>query len=162
MSDPVETPKRGWLKLLLFVSLAANLLIVGIIGGAFLSNRGNDGPPDRIARQVQSLIGAPFFRALPDGDRRELVRALDPKRDRLKENREALRGRFEAFLGALRTEPFDAAMVKKLLEEQRLVAVRRQDIGEDLLIERLEAMTPGARAEYADRLAKSLRHIRRK
>ena len=37
MTMPQETPKRRWIMPLLFVSLAANLLVAGMVAGAYLS-----------------------------------------------------------------------------------------------------------------------------
>ena len=79
---------------------------------------------------------------------------------RIRESRESLRTRFEAFLTALRTEPYDPATVAGLLQEQRTVALRRQDIGEQFLLQRLEEMSPAQRKEYADALEDSLRRLR--
>ena len=89
---------------------------------------------------------------------REILR----NREQFREGREELRTRVEGFLAALRAETFDRAEVERLLAEQRRAASRRQDLGEELLLDRLEAMTREERNDYADALADRLKGIRRR
>ncbi|MGI9393616.1 MAG: periplasmic heavy metal sensor [Boseongicola sp.] len=159
MTDEQAKPPRRWLVPALLVSLAVNLLIVGVVVGFVVSPKASN--LDHVGGSTRSLIGAPFVRALPQDDRQALMKAIGAERGRLRENREALRARFEALLGALNADPFDPEAVAKLLQEQRTVAIRRQQIGESLLIERLKSMTPAERADYSDRLAHALRRLRR-
>ena len=106
-------------------------------------------------------MGEPFIRALEQSDRRAIVGAMVRNRDQLRENREALRARVTGLLDALQAEPFDRAAVATILEEQRLLATGRQMIGEEILLDRLEAMSVEERAAYADRLAKALKRVRK-
>ncbi|NNE82083.1 MAG: periplasmic heavy metal sensor [Silicimonas sp.] len=162
MTDtPPEKPRRSWIKAILFVSLALNLLVVGAIVGRFLSP---DGPRsrDRVEGPVRSVIGEPFVRALSWDDRRALLEDLKSETPRIRETRENLRQRFEAFLVALRADPFVPEDIGRLLEDQRQVAKGRQELGEMLLLRRLEAMSAEERAAYADRLERSLRRLRRR
>ncbi|MGI9391044.1 MAG: periplasmic heavy metal sensor [Boseongicola sp.] len=159
MTEEQAKPQRRWLVPALLVSLAINLLIVGIVVGFVISSK--PPIPDRVGDNVRSLIGAPFVQALPKEDRQALMKAIGAERGRLRENREALRARFEALLGALQADPFEPAAIAMLLQKQRSVAIRRQQIGESLLIERLKTMTLDERDQYADRLAHALRRLRR-
>ena len=143
-------------------SVALNLLIVGIFAGAMLSP---DGPRKRDGdeqRAVRGVLGEPFFRALPVKERRALARDVLGNRERFRESREALRSRVEGFLNALRAENFDRAEVERLLGEQRRTALERQSMGEQLLLDRLEAMTPAERAAYADTFAEQLKGFKRR
>lgn len=158
MTNMEGEKRRRWVLPLLFVSLAMNLLVVGVILGWILSP---GGPRRAEIGPVRGLVGEPFLRALPEEQRRAMLQDVMRETPRIRESRENLRARFEAFLGALRTEPFDAELVAGLLSQQRSVALRRQDIGEELLLQRLDAMTPEERRAYADRLESSLRRLRR-
>ena len=158
MTETEKKPRR-WLLPLLFTSLALNLLIVGIVAG-WMASHGGDRRPDFGA--ARGLVGEPFLRALPDEQRRELMRDVTREAPRIRESRESLRARFEAFLTALRAEPFDAEVVAGLMREQRAVALGRQDIGERLLLERLEAMSPEQREDYAASLERSFRRLRQR
>ena len=159
MSDDLNRRGSRWLKPLLMASLAANLLIVGIVAGSFFSAGGER--PDRVSREVSNLVGPQFFRALEPEDRRALVRDIAQKRDRIRENRGALRRRIEQLLVELNSEPFDVDAVKMLLEEQRSAVAGRHQFGEELLLERLSSMSAEERAAFADRLAASLKRLRR-
>lgn len=162
MTEPQPEPqkKRRWLMPLLFTSLGVNLLVAGIVLGAILSP---DGPRSRSDQgPARGVIGEPFIRALPRDERRALVRDVLQNRDKIRESRENLRQRFEAFLATLRAEPFDTGEAARLLSEQGQVAVSRQKIGEALLIKRLDAMTPEQRNDYADALEKSLKRLRKR
>lgn len=158
MNDNAPNKRRRWLTPLLFVSLAANLLVIGIVVGWFASN---DGPRGSEWRTVRGLIGEPFIRSLPKEHRRALIREALSDDMRIHESREDLRQRFEAFLAALRDDPFDAQTARALLHEQRKAALDRQDMGEDLLLKRLESMTAAERRAYADALERALKRPRR-
>lgn len=150
-----SAPKRPrWPYLLLFVSLAANLLVAGILAGWLISP---GGPQRSDFGQARGLVGEPFLRALPDSERRAIMRDAIKEAPRIRESRESLRARVDAFLAAIRAEPYDPETVEILLKEQRDVALRRQDIGERLLLNRLEAMNSEQRAAYADALQRTLR-----
>ena len=101
-----DTPKkRRWVMPLLYVSLFVNLLVAGLVIGAMLSP---DGPRRRADdRPARGVIGEPFVRALPAEERRALMKDVLSNGDRIRESRESLRQRFEAFLAALRADPFD-------------------------------------------------------
>ena len=74
----------------------------------------------------------------------------------LRENRAELRARFERLLVAIRAEPFDRGAIEAILDEQRAAGARRLELAEEAVLDRLSAMTPEARAAYADRLDRSL------
>lgn len=164
MSDPTTeqpTPRRRWLVPLLIASLALNLLVAGAILGRSLSPETQRGK-DRVAGPIRSVVGEPFVRALTREDRQALLADIRKEGPRIRENRESLRDRVEAFLTALRSEPFEPEVVRQLMEEQRSVAQGRQELGEVLLLNRLGAMTAEQRSAYADRLAKGLKNLRRR
>lgn len=154
--DTPSTPKkRRWLMPLLFTSLAVNLLIAGMVVGWSFS----DGRTDR---PIRGVLGEPFVRALPDSARQAIRSDIERERGRIRESRVALRERVQAFLAALRSDPFVPEDVLRLLAEQRQVGIARQEFGEELLMRRLTEMTPEERGGYADRLEQQLRFLRRR
>lgn len=163
MTPPTDAPKpRRWVTPLLFLSLAVNLLIAGLVAGAFLSPDGPRRSGDEDQRAIRGVLGEPFFRALPKDERRAMVRDIIGNREQFREGREVLRERFEGFLATLRTESFDRAQAERLLGQQREAAIKRQTLGEDLLLDRLEAMTPEQRSAYADELETRLKGLKRR
>ena len=153
--------KRRWLIPSLVVSLALNLLVVGVVLGALVSGGGKH-RGDRDAGPARGFIGEPFLRALPQEDRRALARNFRDNPGSIQETRQALAERVEGFLGALRAEPFDLDVAAGYLSEQRALIVDRQKLGERLLLERFAAMSAEERSAYADRLEKSLKHLSRR
>ena len=156
MTNDTSPRKRRWLMPLLFTSLAVNLLVAGIVVGWSVS----DGRKDRLKGPIRGVLGEPFVRALPDSARQAIRRDIEQERGRISESRAALRERVQAFLAALRSDPFEPQGVMRLLEEQRQVGITRQEFGEELLIRRLTEMTPEERSGYADRLERQLRFLR--
>lgn len=140
-----------WQRILLGVSLALNLLVVGLVGGAAFRLGG----PERMHRAPP--IGAMLFRELPREDRRALrTHAFAPRPER-----EARRlADAEAIDAALRARPFDPARIESFLREQ---AQRRQAREQDMhraWLARITAMTDEERAAYADRLRHAMRDRR--
>lgn len=159
MTQETTTRRRRWVMPLLFLSLAANLLIVGIVAGTFMTSGGDR--PDRASREVGSLVGPHFFRALEPSDRRALIRDAVGQRDRVRENRREQRARVEQLLGLLRAETMDTQAVQTLLEQQRALVASRHRFGEELLLSRLTEMSLEERQNFADRLASTLRPSKR-
>ncbi len=160
MTERNSTPKRKgnqrWVKIVLFVSLTINLLVVGLVIGALIS-----GPHGRDRTELRGLGYGPFVRALPKEDRSALHEALARNADSFRNNRAELRAQFEALLMALRTEPFDAAEVERLFAEQRDRILERRQLGQDSLLERIIAMSPQDRATFADALDRKFRRRNR-
>jgi len=78
--------------------------------------------------------------------------AMPDARDR----RQAARQDFARLADALRAEPWDRAAVSTLLARHGQRTAERLDLGHRLLIERIEAMSPAARAAFADRIEAGL------
>ncbi len=147
---PPAAPGR-WIRVTLAVSLAINLLIVGMVAGAILS-----GPRDR-APALRDLGYGPFVAALPPKDRRILGRAAAREAGAFRQNRAEMRAVLREFLTALRAEPYDPDATARIVGQQQAKAFERQSIGQRLLLQRLAEMTAAERADYADALETALR-----
>ena len=151
--QPDNAGRRPWGKIALFVSLAFNLAVIGLVAGAMWG-----GPRDRDRNPVLRDLGfGPFVQALPRADQRALAAALRAEAGSFRDNRAALRAQFEAILDALRADPFDADGFRALVADQRSQIGERQRIGQDLLLARIAQMSVADRAAYADALDHSLR-----
>lgn len=160
MSDPraannssVEPPprRRRWLGPALFMSLALNLLGLGIVAGAFLGQGGAPGG------RLPEASGMPsWFAGLDARDRAALRvawRREGPGRAALRAQR---REQSAALVAAIRAEPFDPAALEVALVRQAAGLAERQALAQRLLVERLTAMDAAGRAAFADRLEAGL------
>jgi uncharacterized membrane protein len=149
---PAGKPGAGkGLRIALGVSVALNLLVAGLVAGAVLRD---GGPRDRMLRDLDF---GPFTEALSGADRDALRREFVARSGGFRDMRDEMRADFDALLRALRVEPFDVEAVRGLLAGQQARVQERLMLGQDLLLERLAAMSPTARAEFADRLEHRLR-----
>ncbi len=153
------TPAVGrGLKVILAVSLALNLAVVGIVSGVALKSHGHDGArvPD-----VRELNFGPFSEALSRPERRDLLRGFIGDRAGLREMRGQIGGEFQAVFAAVRANPFDPAALDTALSLQTRSTVERLDRGRKSLQSVILAMTPEERAAYADRLERGLQRRNR-
>jgi len=137
-----------WMRVLLVLSLALNLLIVGVVAGAVAS--GKTGGP-----RAGDVSFGPYSAALSREDQRMLRRAI--RQDGKRTDWAEARANFQTFLSVLRTEPLDEGEMRRLFQEQGEMARARQDIGKTALLERIVEMSPQDRAAFADRLEEVLR-----
>lgn len=154
---PASSRRPRWMAIVLTLSLAFNLAIAGLVVGAWLGREGA-GRADRGAEaRVERLLGrTPFVAALAPHERRAVLAELRERADPLARNRAELRQRLEAVLETLRAEELDRARLEALIAEQRMLGVRRMEMGEAVLIDRIAAMSLGERRAYADRLDRSI------
>lgn len=135
------------LRVALGVSLAVNLLVVGVIGGGIYRHAfGNDRSGNHHKR-----YGAAYIRALPSEDRKAIREVLRQGRA----ERASAGGHKQkqlALLAALRADPFDISQVSEILGSQRKDALMAQKHVEQLWLSRIAAMEPDERDLYADRL----------
>ena len=141
---------RG-LRWVLAVSVALNLAVVGLVAGAMLREGGPHG------RMVRDLDFGPFTEALTEGDREALRRAFMARMPEMRDMRAAMRADFAALLAALRAEPFDAAALQGAVANQAGRMQRRLEVGQQIMLERIAAMTVADRRAFADRLEARLR-----
>lgn len=159
MTDPTPDPKmpvaqRGpsrAIKIALAVSLMLNLAVVGVVAGAWIKGRS----PER-ATLVRDLGFGPFTEALSDDDRAALRRSFISQMPDMRDARRAMRSDLADFLAVLRADPFDPAALQTVFERQNTRMSDRLELGQRLMFERVTAMTPEARAAFADRLEQSL------
>ena len=152
--NPTPAPGSGrGLKIVLAVSLALNLAVIGIASGAALkAHRGDGGrPPD-----VRELNFGPFSEALSRPQRRDLLRGFISDRAGLRDLRGQIGTEFQAVLAAVRANPFDPAALEAALSAQSRGTVERLDRGRKALQAVILAMTPEQRADYAERLQRGL------
>jgi len=148
MADPKTGTGSGrWLRLALFVSLALNLAVVGVVAGRFLG----DGPPHRGPRGADEVV-APYTRALEDHQRRALAGTLRQEVGKRTGRGAELLADYRSAVTLLRAEPFDPAAMAEVLASQARHAATRQQAGQEVLTRFLSGLSPTERQAYADRL----------
>ena len=150
-ASPPRTPT--WMRVALVTSLALNLLVLGIVGGAVLKF-GRDGPS-----RAGFLPGdyGPYSRAMSESDREALRAAYRAEAPRLRENRAAVRQGFRELQDALRADPYDHARVVAVVEAQQARVQDHAALMRGLMLDRVAAMSPEERAAFADRLERVVR-----
>lgn len=146
-------PKRKWMPILLVVSLALNLLVVGVAIGTALRFKGSDhvaGPPG---------FGPALYYALPKSERKALRGELSALRGKGSHRRKQ---DFSTLSEALRRVPFDPAVVETLLEQQAQATAELQDALHRQWLAQVVAMSEDNRATYADQLEQVVRRGPRK
>ena len=149
-----------WLRILLFVSLATNLLVAGMMVGAFIryDTRHSAMRAESMASPSLRELGYGFFgRAMTKEDQRKVGEAIKLRARELEINRRELRSQISTLLNALREVPYDPAAVREITEKHQDRLRERQDVGKELLLEHIEGMSDQERARYADRLERVLR-----
>lgn len=158
MNDPKTTPLTPqkpplrWGRLVLFVSLALNLAVVGVVGGSMLGRKGHD-RKDFVARDVGFGL---FNEAFTEDDRKELRRAYSKANPNIRAERDQMRNDLQTILTALRAEPFDVAVLRAALDAGAARIEVRQAQGQALVLDHLTMMSEDERAEVANRLENAL------
>ena len=144
-----------WVRIVLGLSLAVNLLILGVVLGATLGGRGGD-------RAVRDPGAMPFVRALEPEDRRALLRQMRREGDGWQRTARAeMRARRATLLEALRADVLDRAAVEEVLNAQAAQGDVRRALGQKVLLDHLESLSASERRAYADRLEQALDAPRR-
>ncbi|WP_375554129.1 periplasmic heavy metal sensor [Roseovarius mucosus] len=150
---------KPWVRALLVASLALNLAVAGLAAGWALRHGGDHAGhhPSRL-----DMAGGPLTRALSDADRRAIGRAMrDAWRSRTN-NGPNIGESFDALVIDLRAVPFNADRVAAQMRTQRDGFAARFEMGQEVLLTHLTAMSDADRAAYADRLEAQIAEYRSK
>jgi uncharacterized membrane protein len=152
---PAVAASPRWMRVLLVVSLALNLLIAGAVAG--LALRG--GPTPAATREVSF---GPFAAALSPEDRADLRRAFIARGIADGGGRRMLREDIRSLMGALRADPYDAQTLGEVFDRMAERMSGRVETGLSLIEERIATMDDSERAAFTDRLERELRRVRRR
>ena len=159
MSDDLKTapdagPEKGrkprmgrGMRILLILSLAFNLLIVGLAVGAVLSG----GPKGHRDARMPAHV-----RALDHEDRRAIGQDIRAAYRAGTFGKRAERQQSERLADLIAAQPFDRVAVGALSDEIEAGKRIRFEVARDIWLDRVEAMSPQARVAYAERLREVL------
>lgn len=142
----VETKRScpGWMKLLLVISLMANVGVLGVLAGSLMKDeKGGKGG----SRQVQWIL-----ELVPD-DRRDFTKEhFREVRVPLRDIRSRRMSHLDEIIAAMRNEPFDPEAFATILAERRTSSIESRMIVHERLVALLTEFTPDERAIFATRL----------
>ncbi len=148
---------RRWMAIFLMLSLGLNILVVGVIAGAFL--RGGPAEHLRPPHGIAALGLRPYYRALDTAARAELAAAAKDKTAQANvPGRAAMRAHLTALAAAIAAEPYDAGNVRKVLAAQADAVAGNISRGHELLLDRIAVMSPDARQSLSKRLTEFPQH----
>ncbi|VDC31190.1 periplasmic heavy metal sensor [Pseudogemmobacter humi] len=155
MSGKISAPEapartRGWVKVLLAVSLALNLAVAGLAAGSWLGHEKGGGTSRR-----DSGLG-PLASAMTREDWRAMRPAWVSRNPDLGRGAEALRAEYDPLLAALRAEPFEVEALHEALARISESNARRLSAAREVIGGYLAGLDAGPRAAYADRLEAAL------
>jgi uncharacterized membrane protein len=153
MSEQTTPPTRGWVKALLALSLALNLLVIGAVGTAIYSFKSGKGP-----FEARSANFNHYARALSHQDRKEIGREIRREMKSLRRQTPKTRETYQALRAALMADIYDSQAVHALIKGQHKSGLKRQEIAQRLFLEHLDGMTADQRREFAERLGRGAKH----
>jgi len=150
MSEDIQTRRCPlWVKIVLAVSLAGNLAVVGLVAGAAL--RG--GP--FVERGPSMGYAMPYVVTLPREARREVFGAVRTNDDL--PDRRARRAQYQEMIAALEASPFDIAAVEAVLERQGAGAARVQAAAQAAWLDVVARLSDDERIAYTARIEETLK-----
>ena len=133
-----------WLKLVLIVSLAINVIVVGLYAGHLIKPESTARGADNQIRWIIKLVPEArrdftkeHFRGIRDD-----MRAASMKRGE----------HMDAIVAAIRAEQFSAEGLEQALQSRRDGSQTRKELVQRQLVTLLDAFTAEERAEFADNL----------
>ena len=140
----------GWLRIALVVSLGLNILLIGVVGGAYLRDWHRQAMrPDRA---LQMIGLRPYWRAMDPESRARLAKAVREMHGTLRRQGGVNKGFARDFRAALLAEPFDREALQEVLARHADMLARRMSMGQKVLVDRIAEMTPEQRRAFARRL----------
>lgn len=142
--EPARPRAPLWMKLLLVLSLAANLLVAGLVIGHWLAD---SEPQSGMDRRVGWML-----RVVPE-ERRELAAAhFEAGRPQFEAAEAAQHDRVGAVLAAIRSEPFEPAALSAAMAASLEARTAPRVVVYDRFATLLEQFTPAERAVIAERM----------
>ena len=143
----------GWMKMLLIVSLSANVTIIGVIGGDAMNQRqqkvtsGKSQNEQGLDRRQTRIL-----RMVPEARQDEAWVILLGRQDEYRAARETMLTANMALADAIRQEPLDHERATAALAERRTASGHMWGIGYEQIVEIARGLDASDRAELANRL----------
>lgn len=154
---PRQTPpkkRRNWMRIVLILSLALNLLIVSALGAAFFKSQK---PHGRHMDRASMGLGA-YILALPEPAQSEIMSMVGKGSENRRKYRRDMRAYRTELRDALSAEPFSREAVQAAMNGQRDGALNRTVKIQEAYLDAVSNMSDAERAahfERAQEIAKS-------
>lgn len=133
--------ERRWPRVVMAISLLANIFLVGVVvGHAFTGKKA------RAPRPGQNAASWVRSSTLPPEDKRGFAAAMRPYRDTIEAKRSALKTAKVALENAVTTPDYDRSKVAAAFAEVRRASIESQEATQEALVEALGTLSPAARA----------------
>ncbi len=149
-------PLRPLTRIVLILSLGLNLAVFGIVAGVAINHSMH---PPRAA--VRDLGFGPFTEALTPADRHALYLDFRASFKDFDSQRQQMRADMDGLVASLHSDPFDVAGFQAVMARMKTRTDERLAVGQKLLIDHIQAMTPADRSAFADRLQDVITHHRK-
>ncbi len=155
IDNPPSAPKSGrrWITIALFVSLVANVFLIGLCGGRiFHGHEWFDRQP-QFARTMGPWAGRAFehlIGGLSDGDRQIVQDSVSSHADELQKLTQAVHEQRQVVAGLLKAENFDRKAVDDAFTELRVRSDAMQTALQGAIADAVARLSPAARKELED------------
>lgn len=151
MSDAPPARLPRWARIALISSLALNVAVIGLLGGLMIAARD-------VAVGGLPIDGFRFVaQYLPERDQRELRRRIFSNRAEVEAIRDAMKENREAFLSALRADPFDQDQAAAVMQAQADATIRFSTTARGALIAQIASLSAEERRAFADLIEEELK-----
>lgn len=149
MSDAGQggAPKRSWAKPALVISLALNLLLIGLIAGSFWKRHHNQWRPHNIVleKAIQQLMGE-----LPEEKRAAGQRALQNLRSQGPKTWDDIRNLRKEASDAMMADQYDEQRFADALARLRDAHNEKRRVRHQVVIDFIRGMTPEERRRFIE------------
>ncbi|PTV96661.1 heavy-metal resistance protein [Rhodobacter aestuarii] len=154
---------RGGTKVVFILSLVLNFLVIGVVAGGVIGHMRGEPPPRVLDRDgPDQLSFGPLGGAFTREDRIEMRRAAEGQGRDFGAMQGQMRSDFERLDAALRAQPYDEAALHGVLTEMRARTLERIEMGEQVMLSRIAAMSDEERAAFADRMQRGVERFQRR
>jgi hypothetical protein len=128
------------LLVVVFLSLAANLVVAGFVVSRF------GPPPGRGGGDIERIV-AIGIRAFPPEIQKAIMDGSRDKRDAMKAKLDAVKDARQRMFDAMRANPFDPAALDTAYTDLRTRTTELQEIGQQIVSEAVANASPEVRAQ---------------
>lgn len=150
MDETGKTGGRGWIKMALGLSVAANLFFLGLMGGKLL-----EGKPERRDAAPNS-----FLETLSEDRRTEVKAYFAEMREDRKASRQTTRNAWAAVREAMTADPYDRAALEAAMDQVMQARTERSQARYAKMVDFVSTMSAEERAAFSNAMSERWRKRR--